>query len=119
MKYRLVHLMPTLAEKKIKGGSNPFSNFTKLSPRGKTSSLMPVLEESMFWKSSNFTNEMLCMPEHAPSLPYQHMVKFSPPSDLINTVYKFLGMPPSVKSTKPTTNILIMALIWLEIFSEY
>lgn len=47
-----------------------------------------------FWRSSDFANEMLCMPERAPSMPYHHMVKFSPPSDLINSVYKFLGMPP-------------------------
>lgn len=48
----------------------------------------------MFWKSSNFDNEILCKPEHAHSMLYHHMVKFSLPSDLINSVYKFLGMPP-------------------------
>lgn len=71
-----------------------FSNFIKPSTRGITFSPRSVLEVSVFWKSSNFDNEILCKPEHAHSMFYHHMVKFSPPSNLINSVYKFLGMPP-------------------------
>lgn len=72
----------------------PFSDFTRPSTRGTAFSLRSSLEVSVFSKSTDADNEILRKPQHAHSMPYHHMVKFSPPSDIINIVYKFLGMPP-------------------------
>ena len=92
------HLLPIRESSVITSFSisaiDPLPNFIKPSVSGITFSLRSVLEVSVFWKSSNFDNEILCKLEHAHSMLYHHMVKFSPPSDLINSVYKFLGMPP-------------------------
>lgn len=56
---------------------------------------LPVVSlGGVLWKSRNAGDETLGKPEHAHSVLYHHMVKFSPPSDLINGVYKFLGMSP-------------------------
>lgn len=56
--------------------------------------LPEVSPGAVLWKSSNVGDETLGKAEHAHSVLHHHTVKFSPPSDLINSVYKFLGMSP-------------------------
>lgn len=87
-------LQPPFLSPPFQSTSDLSSNFIKPSTRGISFFPMSVLEVSVFWKSSNFDNEILGKAVRAHSMLHRHMAKFSSPTDLINSVYKFLGMPP-------------------------